>query len=39
MNDIFRELKKGVGFDFEHNDPYYVVSQMLVEWCGRRIKY
>lgn len=36
MNDIFRELKRGVDFDFEHNDPYTVVSQMLVEWCEER---
>jgi hypothetical protein len=33
MNDIFRELKKDVDFDFEHNNAYTVVSQMLVEWC------
>jgi hypothetical protein len=36
MNDIFRELKKGVDFDSEHNDAYTVVSQMLVEWCESR---
>lgn len=36
MNDIFRELKRDVDFDFEHNDPYAVVSQMLVEWCEER---
>lgn len=36
MDDIFRELKKGADFDFEHNDPYNVVSQMLVEWCEAR---
>lgn len=39
MNDIFRELKKDVDFDFKDNDGYTVVSQMLVEWCeaiGRR---
>ena len=36
MNDIFRELKKDVDFDFGHNDAYNVVSQMLVEWCEAR---
>lgn len=36
MNDIFRELKRDVDFDFEHNDAYTVVSQMLVEWCEVR---
>lgn len=36
MNDIFRELKRDVDFDFEHNDAYTVVSQMLVEWCEAR---
>lgn len=39
MNDIFRELKKGVDFDSEHNDAYTVVSQMLVEWCEERERY
>lgn len=36
MNDIFRELKRGVDFDFGDNDAYTVVSQMLVEWCETR---
>jgi hypothetical protein len=36
MNDIFRELNKGVDFDYGHNDAYTVVSQMLVEWCESR---
>lgn len=36
MNDIFRELKKDVDFDFGDNDAYTVVSQMLVEWCEVR---
>lgn len=36
MNDIFRELKRDVDFDFEHNYAYTVVSQMLVEWCETR---
>ena len=36
MNDIFRELKKDVDFDFGDNDAYTVVSQMLVEWCEAR---
>ena len=39
MNDIFRELKKDVDFDSEHNDAYTVVSQMLVEWCEARERY
>lgn len=39
MNDIFRELKKNVDFDFEHNDAYTVVSQMLVEWCEESERY
>lgn len=39
MNDIFRELKKDVDFDFEHNDAYTVVSQMLVEWCEESERY
>lgn len=39
MNDIFRELKKDVDFDFEHNDAYTVVSQMLVEWCEESKRY
>lgn len=36
MNDIFRELKRGVDFDFGNNDAYTVVSGMLVEWCEAR---
>lgn len=36
MNDFFKELKRGVDFDFEHNDAYTVVGQMLVEWCEAR---
>ena len=36
MNDIFRELKKDVDFDFGDNDAYTVVSKMLVEWCETR---
>ena len=36
MDDIFRELKKDVDFDFGNNDAYTVVSQMLVEWCEAR---
>ena len=39
MNDIFRELKRDVDFDFEHNDAYTVVSQMLVEWCETRERH
>lgn len=39
MNDIFRELKEGVDFDFGDNDAYTVVSQMLVEWCEVRGRY
>lgn len=39
MNDIFRELKKDVDFDFGNNDAYTVVSQMLVEWCEARGRY
>ena len=35
-NDIFRELKKNVDFDFGDNDAYTVVSQMLVDWCEAR---
>lgn len=36
MNDIFRELKKDVDFDSEHNDAYTIVGRMLVEWCEAR---
>lgn len=39
MNDIFRELKKDVDFDFGDNDAYTVVSQMLVEWCEASGRY
>ena len=39
MNDIFRELKKDVDFNVEHNGVYTVVSQMLVKWCEARENY
>jgi hypothetical protein len=39
MYDIFKELKRGVDFDFDHIDPYAVVSQMLVEWCEARKRH